>query len=203
MTTLPNDRDFFRFITHLNCFLIIVAVVPSCSSSYPIAGATFTHEGFLTQKLAAGNVGALLVVLLVLMRIYTGWGYVGARLKSKVIEYEETGWFDGDFEKKSVAEQKRDQFLYQANVKPVIDRVKFVTLAVGGIWLASCIGLNAALSVKPIFDEYNPEMLERLRYDDKLAEKAATQSGGKPTYCDNRYYRALANGGTGKCGTLS
>lgn len=177
-------------------FLFLVAFIKSC---YPIAGATFTQEGFLIQKLAASNVGALLLVLMVLVRLYTGWGYVGSRLKSKVIEYEETGWFDGDFEKKSVAEEKRDQFLYQANVKPVVNRVKTVTLAVGGIWLASCIGLNAAMSVKPIFDEYNPAMLERLRYDDKLAEKAATQSGGKPTYCDNRYYRALANGGHGEC----
>jgi hypothetical protein len=64
---------------------------------------------------------------------------------------------------------------------------------------ASCVALNLATSAKPIFDEYNPEMLKSLSYDEKLAKVAARQSGGKPTYCDNRYYRAVANGGQGTC----
>jgi|JI9StandDraft_2_1071091.scaffolds.fasta_scaffold266005_1 hypothetical protein len=63
---------------------------------------------------------------------------------------------------------------------------------------ASCIALNVATSMKPVFDEYNPELLKSLSYDEKLAEIAARQSGGRPTYCDNRYYRAVANGGQGK-----
>jgi hypothetical protein len=33
--------------------------------------------------------------------------------------------------------------------------------------------------------------------DDKLAAKASEAAGGKPAYCDSRYYRALANGGKG------
>ena len=62
-------------------------------SGFPIAGATFTQDGFLLQKIAASNVGTLGLVLVVLIRLYSGWGYTGARLKSKVIEYEETGWY--------------------------------------------------------------------------------------------------------------
>lgn len=91
----------------------------------------------------------------------------------------------------------RDELLYAENVKPVVDRLKTFTLGVGALWVASCIGYNAALSVKPVFNEYDPGMLERLRYDDKLSEVAAKQSAGRPTYCDNRYYRAVANGGQG------
>ena len=62
-------------------------------SSYPIAGATFTQEGYLYQKLAAANVGTLGLVLALLVRLYSGWGYVGSRLSSNVIEYEESGWY--------------------------------------------------------------------------------------------------------------
>jgi hypothetical protein len=166
-------------------------------SGYPIAGATFTQEGYLLQKLAAANVGTLGLVLAVLVRLYSGWGYVGSRLQSKVIEYEETGWYDGNFEEKTEAEYKRDQFLYKSDVQPAIDRLKLLTLGAAAIWLASCVGLNAATSVKPIFNEYNPTVLERVRYDDDFANEAAKQSNGKPTYCDNRYYRAVANGGQG------
>jgi len=57
-------------------------------SGFPIAGATFTQDGFLLQKIAASNVGTLGLVLMLLVRIYSGWGYAGSRLQSKVIEYE-------------------------------------------------------------------------------------------------------------------
>jgi hypothetical protein len=167
-------------------------------SGYPIAGGTFTQDGYLIQKLAASNVGTLGLVIAVLIRIYSGWGYVATRLQSKAIEYEETGWYDGNFEPKTEAELKRDTFVYKSNVKPAVDRVKLVTLAAAGLWLASCIGLNAAVSMKPIFNEYDPAVLERVRSDDNFANQAAKASGGRPTYCDNRYYRTVANGGQGE-----
>jgi hypothetical protein len=151
----------------------------------------------LVQKIAAANVGTLGLVLTLLVRLYSGWGYVASRLKSNVIEYEETGWYDGNIEIKTEVERKRDLFLYQNDVQPAVDRLKILTLSIATLWVASCIGLNVATSMKPIFNEYDPAVLERVRYDEDLAEKAAQQSGGKPTYCDNRYYRAVANGGQG------
>lgn len=177
--------------------LLAVYGVVFAAVCYPISGATFTQEGYMLQKIAASNVGALLLMLLLMVRLYSGWGYVGARLRSKNIEYEETGWYDGDIEEKTEEEKKRDLFLYQSNVQPVEDRLKTFTLYIGGLWVAACISFNIALSTKPVFDEYDPAMLERLRYDDKLAGVAAQQSYGKPTYCDSRYYRAVA-GGQGK-----
>jgi hypothetical protein len=164
---------------------------------YPISGATYTGDDFLLQKLASSNVGALLFIIFILIRIYSGWGYIGSRLKSKVIEYEETGWYDGDFELKGKTELQRDKFLYTSEVKPVVDRLKTFIFASGGLWIASCGGLNLAMQAKPIFNEYDPAVLEQVQYDDKLAGQAATSSGGRPTYCNSRYYRAVAGGGQG------
>jgi hypothetical protein len=82
-------------------------------------------------------------------------------------------------------------------VKPVEVRIQKFTIAVGGAWLASCLLFNGILHAKPVFNEYDPAMLERLVYDEKLADVAAVQSAGRPTYCENRYYRAIANGGQG------
>lgn len=165
---------------------------------YPISGATWVTDGYLLQKLTASNVGAMSVVFVLVLRLYSGWGYIGSRLQSKVIEYEETGWYDGDFEEKSDAEKARDLFLYRSNVKPVEERLQKVALVVGGTWLASCLALNLATSMNPIFNQYDPKMLEKLSYDDKVAEVVQRQSNGRPTYCENRYYRAVANGGQGK-----
>ena len=164
---------------------------------YPIAGATYTLDGYLVQKLAAANVGAVTVLLVLMIRLYSGWGYVGSRLQSKVIEYEETGWYDGDIELKTEAEKARDMFLYRSDVMPVENRLKLFAAGIGALWLASIVGFNVASNSKPLFDEYNPEMLKTLTYDDKIAGVAAQQSGGVPTYCNSRYYRAVANGGQG------
>lgn len=165
--------------------------------SFPIAGATFTQDGYFLQKIASSNVASLMVLLVLLLRLYSGWGYIGSRLKSGFVEYEETGWYDGQVVQKSDKEKARDMFLYRTDVQPVEDRIKLVTAAVAATWLLSCVGLNYALQQKPLFNEYDPELLERLVYDEKAAGIAASQSNGRPTYCDSRYYRAVANGGQG------
>jgi hypothetical protein len=41
----------------------------------------------------AGCLGSLVVVVLVVLRIYLGWAYVGDRLLSAAVPYEETGWY--------------------------------------------------------------------------------------------------------------
>jgi len=177
--------------------LSILYAVTFAAICYPIAGATYTGDGFEVQKLVAANVGALAFLLAVLLRLYTGWAYVGSRLQSKVVEFEETGWYDGNQERKTESELARDLFLYRQNVKPVEQRLQQASILCGSLWVASCIGLQVATSQKPIFNEYDPTLLERLPYDERAAGVAAKQSNGRPTYCDSRYYRAVANGGQG------
>ena len=164
---------------------------------YPISGATFTQEGYLLQKLAASNVGAMAVIFILLIRLFSGWGYIGQRLSSRVIEYEETGWYDGDLEEKTETEMLRDRMLFNSEVKPVVERLKAFLWGSGGLFVASIVSFNVILSQNPVFDQYDPTILERLSYDDRLADSAALNSGGKPAYCDSRYYRAVANGGMG------
>ena len=164
---------------------------------FPIAGATYTQDGYLLQKIAAANVGTIGFEVALLVRIYSGWGYVGERLRSKTIEYEETGWYDGNMEPKTEAELKRDKFLYNSDVRPAVDRLKMVTLGAGALFVASCLALNVANSLKPTFQSYDPRVLNRVQQDDNFARQAAEAANGRPTYCDNRYYRAVAGGGQG------
>mmetsp|Transcript_9784 Transcript_9784/g.10538 ORF Transcript_9784/g.10538 Transcript_9784/m.10538 type:complete len:312 (+) Transcript_9784:293-1228(+) len=178
----------------------IVYSVVFFAVGFPIAGATYTSDGFLLQKICAANVGTIGFMLLLLVRIYSGWGYIGSRLQNKIIEYEETGWYDGNFEKKTEAELKRDQFLFQSDVQPAVDRLKLVSLCAAGLWVASCVGLNTAEKLKPKFNDYDPRVLQAVIMDEKFANAAAAENtNNRPTYCDSRYYRAIANGGQG-CG---
>lgn len=177
--------------------LIAVYLVSFAVVCWPIAGATFTQDGYTLQKVAAANLGDIMLILVVLVRLYSGWGYVGSRLTNDIIEYEETGWYDGDFERKSEKEKKRDLFLYRNDVKPVEDRIKLVSSVVSVAFLLSCVGFKTTMDAKPLFNQYDPALLEILNSDDKAADVVQRQSDGRPTYCNSRYYRAVANGGQG------
>lgn len=175
----------------------VVYAIVFFAISLPISGATYTQDGYLLQKIAAANVGTVGFEVALLVRIYSGWGYVGDRLKSKYIEYEENGWYDGAMEPKTEAELKRDKFLYNSDVQPAVDRLKLLTLGAAGFFVASCLALNLANSIKPTFQSYDPRVLNRVQQDAGFASRAAEAAGSKPTYCDNRYYKAVAGGGQG------
>ncbi len=164
---------------------------------WPISGATFTQSGYFLQKVFAANVGALGVLLAFSLRLSSGWGYVGSRLISEYVEYEETGWYDGNVNKKSKEAFIRDKLLYEGEVEEVESLTKKVTLFLAVAWIASIGIFGVVASQKPMFNEYDARTLNELVIDEKLAEKAARASGGKPTYCNSRYYRAVAGGGQG------
>ncbi|KAH7652471.1 CGLD27-like protein [Dioscorea alata] len=180
----------------------------------PIAAASFDpSKDPLRFALAAGT-GTLLLVSLVVLRIYLGWSYVGNRLLSAVVPYEETGWYDGQMWVKPPEVLARDRLLGSYKVKPVIKLLK-QTLVGTGVLLVTTISLfifatpvedllhsvfqsqgsNSTSNVKP---SLRKEELLRLpvevKDDDDLAAAAAEAAGGRPVYCRDRYYRALAGG---------
>ncbi|GFP99347.1 uncharacterized protein ycf36 [Phtheirospermum japonicum] len=80
----------------------------------------------------------LFAVILAFLRMYLGWAYVGNRLLSATVEYEETGWYDGQIWVKTAEVLARDRLLGSFTVKPVLGRLKN-TLLVLGISLNVCI----------------------------------------------------------------
>ncbi len=66
--------------------------------------------------LSAG-LGSLLVVAVAVLRIYLGWAYVGDRLLSAAVEYEETGWYDGQVFVKPPEVLARDRLLGSYEVR--------------------------------------------------------------------------------------
>lgn len=84
--------------------------------------------------------GGLLAVTLAALRMYLGWAYVGNRLFSATVEYEETGWYDGEIWIKPPEVLARDRLLGSYKVKPALSRVKF-----------TLIGLAASLVTCTLF----------------------------------------------------
>ncbi|KDP34103.1 hypothetical protein JCGZ_07674 [Jatropha curcas] len=80
------------------------------------------------KPILAGLSSGILVVSLAVVRMYLGWAYVGNRLLSATVEYEETGWYDGQIWVKTAEVLARDRLLGSFSVKPVLSRLKYTLL---------------------------------------------------------------------------
>ena len=67
---------------------------------------------------------SLLAPFLILIRHLLSWNYVYKRLRSEVIEYEESGWYDGQIWDKNIEMREKDILIAQHDLKPVIDTIK-------------------------------------------------------------------------------
>ncbi|KAI3665665.1 hypothetical protein L6452_44295 [Arctium lappa] len=180
----------------------------------PISAASFNPSNDPLRFLLAAGTGTLFLVSLVVLRIYLGWSYVGDRLLSAVIPYEESGWYDGQMWVKPPEILARDRLLGSYKVKPVIKLLK-QTLVGTGVLLVTAVSLiifatpvedfiqntflkkeNVAATKTGVY--ISKEELLRLplgvKADDDLAAAAAEAADGRPVYCRDRYYRALAGG---------
>ena len=168
--------------------------------------------------LAAGT-GTLFLVSLIVLRIYLGWSYVGDRLLSAVIPYEESGWYDGQMWVKPPEVLARDRLLGSYKVKPVIKMLKQTLVGTGALLVTAVMLFIFATPVEDFLKStfapkespsnvpaaktstklnIRKEELLRLpvevKADDDLAAAAAEAADGRPVYCRDRYYRALAGG---------
>lgn len=83
------------------------------------------------KRILAAVASGIIFVTIAVLRMYLGWAYVGNRLLSATVEYEETGWYDGQIWVKTAEVLARDRLLGSFSVKPVLSRLKYslVTLA--------------------------------------------------------------------------
>ncbi|XP_068655225.1 protein CONSERVED IN THE GREEN LINEAGE AND DIATOMS 27, chloroplastic [Aristolochia californica] len=181
----------------------------------PISAASFNPSTEPLRFALAAGTGTLFLVSLVILRIYLGWSYVGDRLLSAVIPYEESGWYDGQMWVKPPEVLARDRLLGSYKVKPVINLLK-QTLVSTGVMLVAGVSLfifaspaedflqnlfktnGSSISASKMKPTLKKEELLSLpvevKDDDDLATAAAEAADGRPVYCRDRYYRALAGG---------
>ncbi|KAH9310029.1 hypothetical protein KI387_037940, partial [Taxus chinensis] len=89
---------------------------------WPVARLSVNPEQELLKCGVGALCGGLLVVTMAAIRMYLGWAYVGNRLFSATVEYEETGWYDGEVWVKPPEVLARDRLLGSYSVKPVLNR---------------------------------------------------------------------------------
>ena len=70
---------------------------------------------------------SLAVPLLISLRLYLGWNHVFKRLNSEKVEYEESGWYDGQIWIKPLKLKEKESLIASIEVKPILRNLIQIT----------------------------------------------------------------------------
>ena len=117
---LPKSSKKFSIIlisSWLVAFLIFLVIS---------TGSTYFHT-YLLKYIFLSFFGSLSVPLLITIRLFLGWTHIYKRLTSEIIEYEESGWYDGQIWNKPIELKEKESLIASLEVKPILKNLAQVT----------------------------------------------------------------------------
>ena len=63
---------------------------------------------------------SLSIPLFISIRLYLGWNHIFKRLISEKVEYEESGWYDGQVWEKPLVLKEKESLIASIEVKPIL-----------------------------------------------------------------------------------
>ncbi len=109
-----------------------VLMLPVCTL---VASGSWTLKQDPPRLVAAGAVAALVLPLLLLVRQWLGWTYVMQRLLRETVDYEESGWYDGQTWEKPLSWRERDLLVARHEVRPILGRLGRAMATAAGLML--------------------------------------------------------------------
>tara|TARA_Y100001968_G_scaffold315073_1_gene341259 strand:- start:844 stop:1344 length:501 start_codon:yes stop_codon:yes gene_type:complete len=77
--------------------------------------------------------------LILSTRHFLSWYYIYKRLRSENVEYEESGWYDGQIWEKSIEMREKDLLTAQYDIKPILDVIREALLYISIIFIFGLI----------------------------------------------------------------
>ena len=117
---LAKNKKKFSIIlisTWLVAFLIFLVIS---------SGSVYFHT-FLLRYIFLSFFGSLSVPLLITLRLFLGWSHIYKRLTSEIIEYEESGWYDGQIWNKPIELKEKESLIASIEVTPILENLTQVT----------------------------------------------------------------------------
>ena len=125
-----QDSWFFRWSTaRISSYCKTLALIWLAAWLFflPFAFEALVAVDSWPKVMLAANSSAVVLMMLVVVRLYLGWRYVRDRLEKDVVEYEETGWYDGQTWIKDAAQRDRELLISTYEIRPLMHRL-MVTL---------------------------------------------------------------------------
>lgn len=113
--TFEIKKYIIKFITLAQTTLIF---------SVPISNYFYSFTEFPYKFIILNCFIIITIEIFIIIRIYLGWLYIQKRLNKPIIEYEESGWYDGQIWIKPIKILKQDRLICYYKVLPIINRVQ-------------------------------------------------------------------------------
>jgi hypothetical protein len=110
--------------------------------AYPIACGSYDPSTQFTEAAVSAMVGASGATAAMSLNMYNGWSYVRDRLLSATVEYEETGWYDGQVYVKDPEMLARDRLLGTYTVRPIVEMLRKTLIGCGAVAMMSLAALR-------------------------------------------------------------
>ena len=90
------------------------------------SGSTYFHT-YVLRYIFLSFFGSLSLPLLITIRLFLGWNHIYKRLNAEIIEYEESGWYDGQIWNKPIELKEKENLIASLEVKPILKNLTQVT----------------------------------------------------------------------------
>ena len=85
-----------------------------------ISSGSVYFETSITKYILLSFFSSLSVPFLLSIRLYLGWNHIFKRLTSEKVEYEESGWYDGQIWIKPINLKEKESLIALLEVKPIL-----------------------------------------------------------------------------------
>jgi len=107
-----SKKSFVIILTKFWVATFLLFTVISSGSVY--------FENLKLKYILISLFSSLSIPLLISIRLYLGWNHIFKRLTSEKIEYEESGWFDGQIWLKPLNLKEKESLIATIEVKPIL-----------------------------------------------------------------------------------
>ena len=122
---------FYRKLTFSWLIITPVCLTISYGSDY--------LKNNLFELIFISLTASLAFPILLLIRQWLSWVYIYKRLNSEKIEYEESGWYDGQTWENPISWRAKDLLIAQHQIKPILNHLKVIILLLISIIVSSLL----------------------------------------------------------------
>ena len=107
-----TKKSLILVLTKLWILAFIIFLVISSGSVY--------FKTSILKYILLSFFSSLSIPLLISLKLYLGWNHIFKRLTSERVEYEESGWYDGQVWEKPLVLKEKESLIASIEVKPIL-----------------------------------------------------------------------------------
>ena len=129
---------FYRNLTFSWLFIMPICLTICYGSNY--------LRNNLFELIFISLTASIACPILLLIRQWLSWVYIYKRLNSENIEYEESGWYDGQTWEKPISWRAKDLLIAQHQIKPILNHVKIIIILLISVIIASFLFILSVMN---------------------------------------------------------